>query len=249
MKDLILRIKSFLKPVWNKPTDYVIIPSFKLGGIQYYEYADYVNMPFERALAMRHCYQELDMKVDRDVLEAHTLEFDKSLEKLEELITVKDGSLNLKPIFKEISNLRLYNMDINQKLKHISEPGMIYKLASVCYFDANENPQVYDHGYNEKKIAEWKKHKMSDFFLTVPLSRLIPFIDFSKIDIETFTKVNQAAGALMVKTIENYLESPNSHGMSSDLRSSLQQRKEALKNILQSEGLDYENIISSLQSE
>ena len=249
MKHLLQYVKSFFTPVWAKETTYVIVPAFKIGGVQYFEYSDYVNMPVERAMHMKHVYQEFDLKVDRQLLEIHTKTTEKLINEAIDALTIKEGTLNTAKSMRLLNKALMFNTDIEKRNEFISDPYLIYKLCSVVYFDKNEDPRVYDQSYGEKKIEFWMKHKMGDFFLNLPLQRLIPHIDFSKIDTETFTKINQAVAAITIDQIDRYLESNNSTGITTDLKNNLQQRRDQLQNLLQLDGLAYQNITNYLQRE
>jgi hypothetical protein len=67
----------------------------------------------------------------------------------------------------------------------------MYKLASVAYFDKNENPEDYDSKYNEKKIIEWKKNaSVEAFFLSQPLKELIPYLNNASENLNAFSELN-----------------------------------------------------------
>jgi hypothetical protein len=69
----------------------------------------------------------------------------------------------------------------------ITDADLIYKLASVVFFDKSESPTHYEHGYNQKKIEHWKKKaSMYDFFLQMPVQQLVPFLKQSEGDTHTY---------------------------------------------------------------
>jgi hypothetical protein len=69
----------------------------------------------------------------------------------------------------------------------ITDADLVYKLASVVFFDKSESPTHYEHGYNQKKIEHWKKNaSMYDFFLQMPLQELVPFLKQSGEDTQVY---------------------------------------------------------------
>jgi hypothetical protein len=55
--------------------------------------------------------------------------------------------------------------------------------------------------------------------------------------------------AITIDQIDRYLESNNSTGITTDLKNNLQQRRDQLQNLLQLDGLAYQNITNYLQRE
>lgn len=198
-------------PKWRKQTDYVIEFAFNHNGKNYYQLSDYINIPCERAFTAVSYYDELTMKCDRAFLLAHN-------EAIE--TACNNGKLT------EVVRL---NHDLKIRLSLVSDPDLLLKLASVVFFDENESPLVYDFAYNEKKINEWKKDKLKDFFKVLPIQNLIPSLDFSKIDLETFTTMNHEVRQLTVLQIDNILLNLSPEVLKGDLGRKLILQKEVLQ--------------------
>jgi hypothetical protein len=163
-------------------------------------------------------YEEFKMKCDKNFLIAHTEAIENAC---------NNGKLN------EVVRL---TQDIRQRLSFISDPDLLLKLASVVYFDIKEDPTVYDFGYNEKKIAHWKKHHLKSFFQALPLQSLIPSLDFSKIDLEIFTKMNKKVRQITIHHIDRIISNLSQGELNEGLKKELQLQKESLINLLQLEG-------------
>lgn len=157
---------------------YPITEAFQLNGVTYYTFGlekdSAFNIPYERALKTVTFYNEMAQRVDDEYLEAH-------IKACDEVFKSED-----------ISIYRLHQL--NQNLKSLREfqlhPDLVYKLASVVYFDDNEDPRSYDHSYNQKKIDIWKKSMpMHDFFYSAPILSLIPFLKDSEINLNEYSKV------------------------------------------------------------
>jgi hypothetical protein len=155
-------------------SDMPIVFAFEVGGTKYYQFDDAFNTPCERALAALPYYRELDMRCTREYLLKHT-------EAVTELLT--GTKVNLE-------KLGQLNVQLKDRLNMIFEPDIAYKLASVVYFDKSESPYQYDFKYARKKIAHWKKHKgVHDFFLQMPLQKLIPFLSGVEMNLDIFSEV------------------------------------------------------------
>ena len=205
------------EPVWSKKSDYVIEFAFTFNGTDYYQMSDYINIPCERAFTAMSYYEEFKMKCDKTFLLGHT-------EAVENACNA--GKLN------EVVRL---TQDIRQRLNFISDPDLLLKLASVVFFDIKEDPTVYDFGYNEKKINNWKKHKLNSFFQALPLANLIPSLDFSKIDLEMFTKMNNEVRQITIHHLERVISNLSQEAQSEDLKKDLLLQKENLVKLLQLE--------------
>jgi hypothetical protein len=218
LKEKLTKFFSAKPPKWNKDTNYVIEFAFKHNGKNYYQLSDYVNIPCERAFTAVSYYDELSMKCDRSFLLAHN-------EAIE--TACNNGKLT------EVVKL---NHDLKLRLSLVSDPDLLLKLASVVFFDENESPLVYDFAYNEKKLKEWKKDKLMDFFQVLPLQNLIPSLDFSKIDLKTFTQMNHEVRQLTVLQLDNILHNLSHEALKGDLAKGLILQKEALLNSIALEG-------------
>lgn len=150
------KFKSFL--VEGK---FRIIEAFVHDGTRYLMYENPVEVPTGRLLAANGIYCEMEMRCDKEYLELHCKAVDKILNE------------NKKGI--NVTYLAQLNMNLKERLNLMPLPDFVYKLASVIFFDESESPVSYDWGYNEKKIAKWKKDPETlDFFLSRLASELIP---------------------------------------------------------------------------
>jgi hypothetical protein len=154
---------------------YVIEFAFDINGEEYYRFNDVFSLPFERGLMAIAIYEETRMKCTREYLLLHTDAMDKLLH---------EKSID---IFK----INQLNEQMKERLNMSLDVDLLYKLASVVFFDKRENPCLYDADYNLKKIAFWKQHKgVKDFFLQTPVIELIPFLQNSDFDLGTYSEVN-----------------------------------------------------------
>ena len=151
---------------------YRIEYAFTCGGTKYYRFADITNLPYERGLMAMHTYNEVQMRCDRAFLVRYADTIDKLLH--EQKI--------------DIFKIQKLNEVLKQRLTLVAETDLMYKLASIVYFDKSENPAVYEPAYAEKKIAKWRKDKgVHDFFMQKPLLELMPFSQSANTDLDTYS--------------------------------------------------------------
>lgn len=82
------------------------------------------------------------------------------------------------------------NTRLNERLYLAFDMDLIYKLASVVFFDGTENPNIYEQKYGMQKIEKWKKFEsVQDFFLRQPIKRLVPFLDGHEQHIQTYQEM------------------------------------------------------------
>lgn len=155
-------------------TQHIIKHAFSVAGVDYYQYDDIFNLPYERGLMALGIYEEARMNCSKEFLEKH-------VEVCRELLR----SRNI-----DIYKINQLNEQLSERLSMSFNTTLLYKLASVVFFDKNENPSLYEPDYCDKKIQFWKEHKgVTDFFLQKPLVELIPFLQNVDFDLETYSKM------------------------------------------------------------
>lgn len=158
---------------WN--SKYVIIEAFKMGGRTFYMFDDVFNVPYERGLKSLVYYEEFRMRINKEYMTLHIEAMDKLLSDPKKI---------------DIGKIAILNKQLKERLELIIEPDMLYKLASVVFFDKNEKPWSYEFEYANKKIEFWKKHCTNQsFFLETPLVKLIPFLKLSETNLNTYSTV------------------------------------------------------------
>lgn len=172
MRKLFNRI--FKKTVFPElRTEHKVKEAFVWEGIQYYEFDDVFQMPCDRAFSAMDYYEELRQKVTREYLLDH--------------VEAVDALLTAKKI--DIYRIKEVNQFMKERLEFITDPDIIYKLASVMYFDKSENPYKYDMKYGQEKVAKWKESNIADFFLSTPIKELLPWEDISQDDLANYMKI------------------------------------------------------------
>src|SRR5579863_3890161 len=130
-------------------TRHIIKPAFSCGGKEYYEFDNIHNLPWKRGLKFLSVYNELDMKCDRFYLEKHC-------EAVDKILTEGDGQrigLN------ELLKVKQLNEQMKERLKMVYHEDLVYKVASIVFFDAAENTDDWEWQYELKKNEHWKKHE------------------------------------------------------------------------------------------
>jgi len=187
MKKLIESIKSWLnrkdQPKFDVDEKHKIISAFSHRGKQYYQFEDIHNMMTGRAFTCIDYYNELSMRCTREYLTEHC----ETMTKM-----INEGKL---------VNIAQLNIQLEERLTMILDPDIVYKIASVVYFDDSEQPYTYDYKYNQKKIADWKSDGVDGFFLQLPLDNLIPHLRLSEVDLQAYLKVANKINKQHLETI------------------------------------------------
>lgn len=153
---------------------HVIEHAFSIGGIDYYQFNDIFSLPYERGLMALTFYEELRMKCTYDNLKLH----------VEAVRTL------LQEPRIDIYKVNALNEMLGERLNMVTDVHLLYKLASVVFFDKKENPCLYEMDYNLQKIEQWKRHKgVNDFFLQKPIRELIPFLNTVELDLSMYSPV------------------------------------------------------------
>ena len=174
---------------WN--SKYVIVEAFTMAGNKYYMFDDVFNIPYERGLKALVYYEEFRMRVNKEYLKMHVDAMDKILSDPSKI---------------DIGTIAKLNNQLKERLELIVEPDLLYKLASVVFFDKNEKPESYDFNYSKKKIEFWKKNMSTQsFFLETPLVTLIPFLKLSGTNIDTYSTIVEKINDIHLGSLSNIL--------------------------------------------
>lgn len=185
--------------------DYMIKHAFNINGRDFYQFDDTHNLPYQRGLTCLLFYRELGMNCNDEFLELHCKAVDN-------LLKPADGKI-------DIYKIKGLNDQLMQRMKLPKDPDLVYKLASVVFFDKEENPETYEFPHNDEKIKFWKQHAGSSFFLQVPVQVLIPFLKQYDENVETYV-------GMMEKINKSHLES-----LSEDLSPQLKATLKILKDL------------------
>ena len=137
--------------------------AFTSGGINYFKFTAEVNVPFQRAVAARDIFTEELWQINPDYLRGWN-----------------NGRINLPMDKKKKDDKKLYEIGVlASRLKEQMDMSVSLlrqlKLATVVYFDEQENPLDYQYPYNKQKLDHWMKHNdVEGFFLNLPEYGYLP---------------------------------------------------------------------------
>lgn len=178
----LLRINKY-----PKQTEHEVVFAFTSNGVDYYQFADFNNIPALRGLKTMVFHEEMRCKITEGYLQLHC-----------EAI---DNILNQNKI--NVFEIKRLNEQMKERMKLALDTELIYKLASIVYFDKQENTKDYDFAYNLKKIENWKKGGADAFFLLQPVQELLPALK----DIEgNLTMYSQVVNELNQQHWHNLLQ-------------------------------------------
>jgi hypothetical protein len=198
---------------------HVIKHAFCVGGVDYFEFDTTANLPWKRGLKFLSVYNEMDMKCDRYYLLKHT-------EAVENILT-QSKKIGLDEIIK----IKQLNNQLKERLTWVYHEDLVYKIASIVFFDANENPDDWEWKYALNKIEFWKKHEDAGaFFLHEPITRLIPFLNASEATIRDYSAVQKKMDLVHLENIfSNMWANPKSDSVSYTQRYFAQEMKQSSK--------------------
>lgn len=166
-------LKGYKQTHWPEKD---IVFAFTCGGVDYYRWRDINNLPALRGLMAYTVTNELTMRVDREYL----LQYTESV----------DALINSDKAIKK-TELAQLNIHLKERLHFIVETELLYKLATIVFFDKRENIYEYDFSYGQEKINLWKKENMNVFFSKVSIEQLINYKGLSDIDLQTYSEVTK----------------------------------------------------------
>jgi hypothetical protein len=188
------KIFSGLKTFWNKLTgkkigpeyfnvyhpDFVghVEPAFQVNGKQYYRFAKETEMKWSRYMILQTFLHEQRLRIDMELLKGYIIEMKKALSG-----SLKQG-IDLNRVHRIVSQLE-------SRCELAFEAETTYRLASIIYFDDQEDLYGYDKTHNDKKIVSWKGAKCLDFFYTKPMSELLGLTDLSPRDLQIYMEQSQ----------------------------------------------------------
>jgi hypothetical protein len=163
--------------------------AFTVKGVEYFQFADFNNIPALRGLKTTVFYEEMRCKCTVDFLKLHT-------EAIDNLLLPKPGkSIN-------VYEIKKLNDQLKQRLDLALDIELAYKIASVVFFDKKENVTDYDYNYNAKKIAFWKANSgVQDFFLQQPLIELLPVLKDMQGNLSMYSLVVEKLNSLHLDTL------------------------------------------------
>lgn len=176
--------KAYAKARFNLRPDakHEVEIAFTHQGVEYWKFVNEVNIPAERAFAAMDIYAEFAEKADRD----YTISAFKAIEEY-----LKKGE-NIKAGI--VANAAI------ERMEHITNIDLLYKLASVLYFDSNENVYAYDAEYNKKKIKAWKETSdIYSFFLKTPLKEYLTYFNGSPLNLKNYTQTQRKEALKMLQ--------------------------------------------------
>lgn len=165
--------KLFRSTKFPKQTANKVEYAFTCEGVDYYQFADFNNIPALRGLKTMVFYEELKMKCSIDYLKIHCEAVDNILSK---------DKIN-------IFDIKKLNEQMKERLEIALDTELIYKLASIVFFDKDENVEDFDFAYNEKKVQAWKRTGAGAFFLLKPVQELLPVLKSTDVNFQMYSQV------------------------------------------------------------
>lgn len=184
---------NFLKRLYKRSLfpkhDHEIAFAFTSGGVDYYQFKDFSNIPAVRGLKTMVFHEEMRMKCSLEYLKLH--------------VDAIEGILTSKRI--NIFEIKKLNDQLKQRLNIAIETELVFKLASIVFFDKKEDIEDYDFTYNLAKIKHWKKYNADNFFLLQPLQQLIPSLEDVNVNLQMYSTVVEKLNAMHLENLLPHL--------------------------------------------
>ena len=175
------------KTHWQLEEGHVIEPAFVSNGVQYYRIKDYFNTFSSRGLTALQVYEEWNMRLQKEHLQMFVDRFDE--------IVNDPKQIKVSELWKIVSMLK-------ERLDFVvPTTDLIYKFASVAFFDKNESPYSYDPEYAKEKIKRWKEAgDVNDFFIVMQLKDIVPLPTLSEQDLAIcLSVIDKVSGHQLMK--------------------------------------------------
>lgn len=139
-------------PKWNGKENDKIVWCFRCGGVDYFKVRNDPETFIQRALEAQEIYHELGRGLDRETHISTLTVAIEAFNKVAEKWNKRDFKTG-----EELTKLGDLLKLMQDALTAPPPTEIIYKLASVMYFDNTEDPTRYDATYAAEKIARWKE--------------------------------------------------------------------------------------------
>jgi hypothetical protein len=144
----ILMRLSYRKLTLDKVNQKLIkpVPGLIIDGVQYYQFVQVADMPQNRFVHYMQFSQELSMGIDRNTLKDY----------IREVILANNKA--------DASRIGSLMYMLEDTIDNITPVESLYNIASLVYFDKQEDISCYDLDYNAEKIKLFKKLPDKGFF-------------------------------------------------------------------------------------
>ncbi|HAI75758.1 MAG TPA: hypothetical protein DCM08_05875 [Microscillaceae bacterium] len=147
--------------------------AFVIGDKTFYQFEHALDMPVARWHFAGLYKEEADRGLSR-------VELDQALAQMKNLLNAGDL----------VSAGAIVN-ELQYRNKYLYDLELMYKLASVVFFELDEELTEYDSSYNAHKINLFKTLPMDGFFFDLPMKHLMPFQLNSGGDTQNILRVMQ----------------------------------------------------------
>jgi hypothetical protein len=190
--------------------------AFTSGGVNYFRFAADVNIPFQRAMAARDILTEELWQINPTMLKSWN----------EALIALVIGRQQPE---KKLYEVGIMANRLKEQLSLSYSLTRTIKLATVLYFDEDENPLDYQYPYNEAKMKQWMAHNdIPGFFLNLPDSEFMPSLRELSVNFPTFLEAETTRMINAMTHITSLLQYEN---IEQDLKRSIILEKQTLEEL------------------
>jgi len=159
---------------------------FTLGGKDYYQLENDVQISEVRFAFLRQYYSEMEMRMTKESM----IEFCEAIKKA--CNPPKGQSI-------EIGRIDRLADEMKDRAEWLVEPDSLFRFASVIYFTLDEDITGYDEKYNERKIKLFKKKDLMPILLERLKNEQLGLLSMSVEDLQSYLEKAKAMADQQLK--------------------------------------------------
>ena len=204
--------------------------AFRSGTKNYFMLNHELNIPIMRANQSLEIWRELEYGLSPAIIEATMDTLRSEAKKAKTLVDLQEA------VF-------LYTSRTKERVANTNSYTLALKLATIRYFDEEEDITGYDWAYNAEKLKYWSEnHDIKDFFLLLPLNH---FISSSEGLEANFLNILKTEILVAKSHLVNLLSSVESNEVEKNIASSLTTQIETLELLMNWSKKESSNSIST----
>lgn len=167
-------------------SNYEVKYAFTCEGVDYYEFADPMNIPPHRGYHLLKEWGLMKAKITKEYIEKHI--------EASEAVLSRDH----KNVFEAKTEFKRINDQLKERIVYMAfDLESLYRVAAVHFFSKEEHADIYDLEVAMKKISSWKKNaNVEDFFLQQPLKKLFTYLEGQDENLKNYVEVERNLNSL-----------------------------------------------------
>jgi hypothetical protein len=145
-----------------------------MGERDFFWLDNFHEVPIERGFQCLTHFNEMKMKCSEEFLQAHSQ------------AVINIGNDDKKTNAQKVNEILRLNEDLQDRLKWLGDLDIAYRLCSVVFFDAQENPTHFSQKRAGENAVIFREVELASFFFCAPISKLMPYFSGLGSDLPTY---------------------------------------------------------------